>query len=145
MGPRGPFRAWTVVSAGVLSFALSVLPLLLAFASLSTDLLWRSASAFGLVAAAAVVFSLIAFDIRMTRLGHPPQAPVGIRLGQALSMLAVLAMFMNLIGWPRPSGPVGYATALTLILIVGLVALLQSFLLSLQIALRGEDSESPDD
>ena len=60
-------------------------------------------------------------------------------------MLAVLAMFMNFIGWPRPSGPVAYATGLTLILIVGLVALLQSFLLSLQIALRGEDAHSPDD
>ena len=52
---------------------------------------------------------------------------------------------MVAVGWPRPPGPVAYATALTLILIVALVALLQSFLLSLQIALRGEDADLPED
>ena len=145
IGPRGPFRAWAVVSTGALSFVLSILPLLLAFASLSTDLLWRSASAFGVAGAGATAYSFIALDIRMTRLGHRPQAPLGIRFGQLFSILAILVMLVNLIGWPWPPGPLAYATGLTLILTTGLVALLHSFLLPLRIVLGGGDPEPPDD
>ena len=47
IGPRGVYRAWVVVSNGALSFALSILPLILSLGSLSDELLWRVASAIG--------------------------------------------------------------------------------------------------
>ena len=137
-GPRGALRAWTVVVQGALSFILSVLPLILAFTALPNGILWRTASALGVAGAGATAYSFIALDRRMTRIGHPPQAVISIRTAQLFSVSAILAMFVNLIGWPWPSGPFLYAVALVLIVGTGLTALLHSFLLPILLVLKGK-------
>ncbi len=144
-GPRGNFRAWTVVADGALAFVLSILPLVLLFASLSEAVLWRRASALGVAGASGVLYTVIRFDIRLSRLGHPPQAPLNLRTGQLLSVISILAMFGNLIGWPWPPGPLLYAVGLVFILIGGLNALLLSFFMPVEAVLRGEDSDPPAD
>lgn len=144
-GPRGVFRAWSVVTQGALSFILSVLPLLASFLSISADLLWRSTSAFGVAGALATTWSFVVLDVRMTRLGHPPQAPVSIRLAQTFSLLATFTMLGNVIGWPWSPQPLAYAVGLTLILGTGLIALLHSFLVPLQIVFGREDPDPPGD
>ncbi len=142
-GPRGVFRAWVVVVVGALSFVLSILPLLLILAPLSTELLWRSASVFGVLGVGALVSTFIKSDYRMTRLGHPPQALLSVRSAQLSSIIATIAMLMNFFGWPWPSGPLLYATALVFLMISGLIALLHSFYVPFQLALRGEASAPP--
>jgi hypothetical protein len=139
-GPRGAFRALFVVTQGGFAFILSLLPLLLDLASMSDDQLWRVASLFGVAGAGAVTYSQIVIDTRMTRLGHPPQAPLIVRTAQTLSVLAMSAMFANLIGWPWNPGALPYATAVIFVLIAGLLALLHSFMVPVQIALSGNDS-----
>lgn len=142
-GPRGVFRAWSVVAQGTLSFVLSILPLLVSFLTPSADLLWRSVSAFGVAGALGTTWSFVVLDVRMTRLGHPPQAPLSIRLAQTFSVLATLIMFGNVIGWPWSPQPMAYAVALTLVLGTGLIALLHSFLVPLQIVFGREDPDAP--
>ena len=144
-GPRGVFRAWVVVAVGALSFVLAILPLLLILAPLSNELLWRSASVFGVLGTGVLVATFLTSDYLMSRLGHPPQALLSIRSAQISSILAIIAMIMNFFGWPWPSGPLLYATALVLLMISGLIALLHSFYVPFQSALRGEASASPGD
>ena len=142
-GPRGVFRAWLVV--GAFSFVLAILPLLLILAPLSNELLWRSASVFGVLGTGVLVATFVTSDYYMTRLGNPPQALLIIRSAQLASILAIIAMVMNFFGWPWPSGPLLYAMALVLLMITGLMALLHSFYVPFQSALRGEASASPGD
>jgi hypothetical protein len=130
-----------VVAQGALAFLLSVVPMLFALTSMPEQQAWRAASAIGCVGCLSMACSFIALDRRITRAGHPPQAPLSIRTGQGISILANLVMASNLIGWPWPPGPLAYAIALTCVLTTGLVALLHSFLLPLQIVLSGEDPE----
>ncbi len=137
-GPRGVFRAWVVV--GALSFALAILPLLLILAPLTNELLWRSASVFGVLGIGVFVATFLTDDYRMTCLGHPPQALLSIRLALLSSILATIAMVMNFFDWPSPSGPLLYATALVLLMLTGLMALLHSFYVPFQLALRDEPS-----
>lgn len=144
-GARGVYRAWAVVNNGALSFALSILPLVLSLGLLSDELLWRVASTLGLAGALAASYSSIVLDLKLALLGHVPQTTTSLRIGQTLSILSVLAMLLNALGWPWPPGSLLYAVAVTLILITGLNALLASFRLPLQLLLRGEDSESPRD
>ena len=144
-GARGIFRAWFVVTQGALSFLLSVLPLLLMLTPLSGESLWRIASAFGVAGTAAANWWHIAFDIQLTRLGSSPQATKNLRLSQLINALAVLAMLANLLGLPWSPAPHLYAAAVTLLLTAGLIALVQSFLLPLQLVLSGKDSRAPVD
>lgn len=144
-GPRGVFRAWSVVMQGSLSFVLSILPLLAGFLSLSEDLLWRGASLFGVAGGLSTTWTFVVLDVRMTRLGHPPQAPVSIRMAQTFSVLATLTMLGNVVGWPWSPQPMAYALALTFILATGLLALLHSFLVPLQIVFGREDPDDPGD
>ena len=139
-GPRGVFRAWVVVVIGAISFVLSILPLLLVLAPLSNELLWRSASIFGVLGGGVLVSTFLTSDYRMTRLGHLPQALLSVRSAQLSSILATIAMLMNFFDWPWPSGPLLYATALVLLMITGLIALLHSFYVPFQLALRDEAS-----
>jgi hypothetical protein len=141
-GPRGHFRAWSIVLNGALSFGLSILPLLLALTPLAAEVLWRVASVAGVVGTSVVSISSIRIDIRLSRQGHPPQAPTSIRLAQLCSILATLTMFANFVGWPWKPGPTGYASGLALILSTGIIALLHTFLMPVQDALRTMDQES---
>ena len=139
-GPRGTFRAFYVVSQGGIAFILSLLPLLFDLSSMSHEQLWRVTSIFGVAGVGVATYSEIVIDIRMTRLGHAPQAPFIIRTAQTLNSVALLAMFTNLIGWPWNSGALPYASGIIFLLITGLLALIHSFLVPVQIALSGKDS-----
>lgn len=140
--PRGVFRAWVVVAHSILSFVLSIVPLLLALTFSSDELLWRYASIFGVVGASMSVYSSIVIDIRMTRSGHPPQTMKSVRTAQLMSIMSAIVMLANFAGWPWQSGPFLYAVALVLILTSGLIALLHSFLLPVALALEGDGHES---
>ena len=139
-GPRGIFRAWVVVSQGAFAFVLSILALLLVLASLPPDVMWRGASTVGAIGAGALVGATIVFDNRMTHIGQLPQARLNLRTAQLSSILATLAMLINVIGWPWRPGPFLYATATTFVLTTGLLALLHSFYVPLKSALYGEGS-----
>ncbi len=132
-GPRGMFRAWTVVLHGAIAFVLSVLPLLLALSSLSHDQMWRGASMVGVAFAGLAVYVNVGIDVRMNRMGHPPQAKKLIRTAQGLSIVALLAMFSNAIALPASPDPFLYAMATMLLLFVALIAILHSFLVPLEI------------
>jgi hypothetical protein len=142
-GPRGDLRAWTVVTSGSLAFLLGILPLALALASLSDEVLWRIASSFGVIGCGAALVSFLRFDIRLTRLGHRPQATPALRTGQVLSACSALVMLMNLIGWPSLPGPALYALALLFQLLAGLLALLLSFFVPLTLILEKGEAETP--
>ena len=139
--PRGVFRAWTVVLHGVVAFILSVVPLLLALSSLSEDQNWRGASAIAVIATAVLIYSGMIIDVRLARLGYPPQAPMFLRSAQASSILAALFFVSNAFGWPWSPGPFLYAVGPVLILVTGLLAMLHAFVLPVQLAL---DSEAVD-
>jgi len=141
--PRGVFRAWWVVATGAASFAVSLLPLLLAYTSLSGIGFWRSASGLALPIAGVTAYLQFRFDLRMTRLGSPPQAPLIMRFAQASLCVAIVLLVGNLAGWPWAPQPGAYATAAVLILAAGVAALLHAFVVPLQIALGAEDPDAP--
>lgn len=141
-GVRGIFRAWFVVSQGALAFFLCAVALLMDLASLSADTLWRAASAIGALSAAVTAYIMIRYDARMTRLGHPPQALISVRTAQTLFVLAVFLFLGNFLEWPWQSGPLPYATAVTFILLSGLLALLHSFFVPVQVALVEIENDS---
>jgi hypothetical protein len=143
-GPRGVMRAFWVVAQGALAFVLSVVPMLLALTALPEELCWRWASGIGLGACLAMIYSLVLLDLRLTRQGHPPQAPLIIRSAQALLIIANASMLSNLLGWPWAPGPLLYAIALTCVLTAGLSALLHSFLVPLQLVFSGNDDATSD-
>ncbi len=139
-GPRGAFRALYVVSQGGIAFILSLLPLLFDLSSMSHEQLWRVTSIFGVAGVGATNYSYFVMDVRLTRLGHPPQAPLIFRTAQILNSVALLAMFINLIGWPWNPDALPYSSGIILMLMAGLLALVHSFLVPVQIALSGKDS-----
>lgn len=144
-GPRGMFRAWTVVQHGAVAFILSIVPLMLDLATLSDDTLWRMAGVLAIFCAGIVLHSNISFDRRLARMGHPPQAEPILRAAQASSMLAMLASVSTTIGWPWSPGPLPYAIAPVFILVSGLLAMLHSFLLPLQLAVKQEAPDTQQD
>ena len=117
--PRGVFRAWTVVLVGAIAFVLCILPLLLALTDLSTERLWRVASAIGLLMAAIPTFSGFSFDNRLTKLGYPPQALLILRTAQIAAVIPVVVLLSNMIGWPAAPGPFLYAIAPVSLLFAG--------------------------
>lgn len=141
-GPRGIFRSWTVVLHGATAFILAVIPLLLDLSSLSSDQLWRTASVVGAACAGFNAYLNFSFDARLTKIGHLPQAKVILRIAQVSTVLAMLAMISNALGWPSPPGPLLYAVGPVFILITGLLAMLHSFLVPLQMFLDSESSDS---
>ena len=141
-GPRGIFRAWTVVLHGAVAFVMSIIPLLLDLTNLSVDQLWRGASVAGFSLSAFTVYVIGAIDFRMTRMGHPPQARIIFRIAQVLTGIATLAVFSNSAGWLTVPGPQLYALATVLILFTGLLAMLHSFLVPLQMFFDSKSSET---
>jgi hypothetical protein len=136
--PRSLFRAWTVVLHGTVTFILCVIPLLLALSSLSHEHIWLGASIAGIACTGISLYVNVNFDMRMTRMGHPSQAIVFIRTAQGLTALAVLLTLSNVIGWPLSPGPFLYGVASVLIFLVGLIAMLHSFLLPIQLFFNAE-------
>lgn len=143
-GARGLLRAWFVVSQGAIAFGLCMLVLLLDLASLSDEELWRFASMAGALCAGGLTIAMFRIDAKMTRQGHPPQAAVNLRTAQSLLVLSVLLLIINFIEWPLQSGPLPYAIAVTFMLISGLLALLHSFFVPLQLALSDDDEQDQD-
>ena len=84
------------------------------------------------------VYVNVGIDVRMNRMGYPPQAKKLIRTAQGLSIVALLALFSNAIALPASSGPFLYAMATMLLLFVALIAILHSFLVPLEIFFDSE-------
>ena len=142
--PRGVFRAWSVVSLAGLAFVLSLIPLGLSLTTLAADTLWTTASAMAFVAIAASTISTFYLDNRLRISGFPAQARISIRSAQTCTVIAILAMLLNALGWPRPAGPSLYALGVILVIVSALIALLHSFLLPLQLTLRETAIGAPD-
>jgi hypothetical protein len=138
--PRGVFRAWTIVSQAGIAFLLSLVPLVLSLGSMTTATLWHTASAIGVVATSATVFSTVTLDRRFSRFGFTPQAIVLIRSAQACCIIALLGMLSNALGWPWSPGLPLYAIAIVLLVVSSLIALLHSFLVPLQLTLADVES-----
>jgi hypothetical protein len=140
-GPRGVVRAWVVVTQGAFAFLLSILPLLLANSPWSPDTIWRASSAIGVIGVGALVYTMIRFDARLTYLGHPPQAPLNILTAKIASIGATILMILNVIGWPWEPGAFQHAVAVTLTLATGLLALLHTFYVPVQILFNDQEVE----
>jgi hypothetical protein len=132
---RGYLRSFTIVMLGTLAFLLCVLPLVLDLSSLSSVLLWRVASAVGLIGSGGALYALFTLSARLTAMGHPPPAPWTIQTALILGLLATCSMLSNLVGWPGAPGPLLYGAAVSLILGQGIMALLHSFWVPLEAAL----------
>jgi hypothetical protein len=130
-----------VVTQGAFAFFLSILPLLLALSSLSPDLIWRTASAIGAICVGALVYMVFIFDGRLTAIGYPPQAPLNIFVAKLCSIIAIVAMLLNAIGWPWQPGAFQHGIAVTLTLLSGLLALLHTFYVPVKRLLAGKDIE----
>ena len=141
-GPRGILRAWHVVSQGCVAFILCVLVLLLDMTALSSETVWKSASIAGALGAGGLAATMFRVDAKMTQLGHPPQAPLNLRAAQLMFVLSTVLLVLNFADWPWGPGPVLYAAAVTLILLSGLLALLHSFFVPLQVCLSDEDADT---
>ena len=144
-GPRGLMRAWVVVTQGAFAFFLCVLPLLLTLSVLSLDMVWRTSSAIGMVGVSALIYLVFRFDKRLTELGFPPQAPLNILVAKLTSIIAIVIMLMNAIGWPWSPGAFQHAVAVTLTLITGLLALHHTFYVPVQLVLSGQDIKQLDE
>ncbi len=141
-GPRGVLRAWHVVSQGCVAFILCLLVLLLEQTSLSAESGWRFASIIGVLGAGGLLVTMFRVDAKMTAMGYPPQSPLSLRTAQVTSVTASFLLLMNIPGWVWTPGQLPYAVSVTLVLISGLLALLHSFFVPLQVCLAGEDGES---
>ena len=107
--------------------------LLLGLAAQSQDQIWQGASVAGVACAGILVFATASIDIRMTQRGHPPQSVIFFRMAQGLGILALILLALNVFGWLLTTGPLLYGMALVLVLTGGLVAILHSFLLPIQL------------
>jgi hypothetical protein len=136
--PRGVFRAWTVVFQAAAALVLSLAPIVLAAGPLSDEALWRVASFGGFVVAAGVVGGQIWVDSRLSRAGHPPQAPVMIRSAQSAGVLSSIALLVNAL---ITAASFLHAIAVFLLIFSALTALLHSFLVPLQLTMREIEHE----
>lgn len=140
--PRGVFRAWTVVLVGAIAFLLCVLPLLLALSDLTAENVWRVASTIGLPITTIAAASSFRFDIRLTKIGCPPQAPGILRTAQIAAITPVVVLLLTMIGWPSAPGPFLYAIAPASLLFAGLLAMVHSFLVPMQLVFTQEQPKS---
>jgi hypothetical protein len=140
-GPRGLIRAWVVVTQGAFAFLLSLLPLLLANSPWTNDTIWRASSAIGVISVSALVYTMIRFDRQLIYLGYPQQAPLNILTAKIASIGAIVLMILNVIGWPWEPGAFQHATAVTLTLATGLLALLHTFYVPVQILFNDKEGE----
>ena len=142
--PRGVFRAWTVVLDGAIAFLLSILPLVLALTDLTPERLWRVAGTVGLLIAVVATISGFNFDKRLTEIGYLPQAPRILRAAQIATVIPVVVLLSTMIGWPSAPGPFLYAIAPVSLLFAGLLAMLHSFLVPVQMVFTQERPELPE-
>ncbi|MFQ5458648.1 MAG: hypothetical protein ACE5FC_09400 [Myxococcota bacterium] len=131
-GARGSFRAWSTVTAGFLSFLLSLVPLLLQKFAVEEPAIWRISSSIGLVALSGMWCAHLIVHRRLSSLGHPVQSTLAIYYGLLSPPVAALALLANAVGWPRQSGPFLYGLAVILILFSGVAAFLLTFWLPLR-------------
>ena len=140
-GPRGRLRAWTTVLSGILAFALSLVPLILAQSTLDEGEIWLWSSLSGVIV--TTLFTALAWrdHFALDARGYPAQSTYFRTIAMFTSHLAVLLMLANLLAWPWSPGPLLYAVGLVLILSSGLLALLHSFRLPIREVLDQQPSD----
>ena len=141
-GPRGAFRAWSIVTQGFIVFGLSLLPLLLYQLGPDEQTLWQIASGTAFVVTLAFIVSIPKIGSRLTQRGHPPQQPRMLWFASGTSTLGCLLLLANFVGWPLTPSSFLYGAGLTLFLAVGVVGLVGKFWLSLTEFIRGQSNSS---
>lgn len=97
------------IEGGFLVTALALLPAMLDMLGFSPTVTWPLASAL-----AAVIFTfLMVMQFRRRRAVEPGPFPMWVRVIYAVSVIAVLRLWLNVFGWPQPSGVGAYAVVLT--------------------------------
>jgi hypothetical protein len=126
-GPRGMFKAWSIVAQGFIVFGMSLLPLLVFQLGPDERTLWRFASASAFVVTLAFLVSIPRISARLTRHGHPPEAPRMLWWAFGTSTLGCCLLLANFIGWPLAPSSFLYGAGLTLFLAVGISGVVAKF------------------
>lgn len=142
-GPRGMARAWCVVAyAGSVAF-LAFLPLVLEYSNLEPVIIWRVASALGVLGGVFVVVSLHLIDRSLSKIEIHAQIQLGKNSVLAAGYLAMLVMGSSLAGWPLKPGAFIYGVGLMILFAAAFLPLFFSFLLPLIEAMQ-DDKSSPE-
>jgi hypothetical protein len=130
-GPRGTFRAWSIVAQGFIVFGMSLLPLLLFQLSLDERTLWQISSATAFVVTLVFLVFIPKISIQLTKRGHPPQAPGNLWRAFGISTVGSFFLLANFVGWPLTPSSFLYGAGLTLFLAVGVSGVVGKFWLLL--------------
>jgi hypothetical protein len=140
-GPRGTYRAWGSVTYGFTALLMSLAPLLVAAGADLDRAGWRAASALGLLPCVACQVASLVWNRRLNRAGHRPQARAVFGTNMTVLSLAILALLANVVGWPWSPGWGAYASATTLVLFSGVLAISISFWLAMSHSLQEGSAE----
>jgi hypothetical protein len=102
------------IEGGFLVTALALLPAMLGMLGVAPAIAWPLASAI-----AALILSLVLVtQFRRRRAIEAGRFPVWVIAIYAISVVAVLRLWLNVVGWPQPSGAGAYAVVLTWALVL---------------------------
>ena len=97
------------IEGGFLVTALALLPTMLGMLGVAPGATWPLASAI-----AALIFSFVmTTQFRRRRAIEPGAFPFWVVAIYVVSVAAVLRLWLNVVGWPQPSGVGAYAVVLT--------------------------------
>jgi len=97
------------IEGGFLVTALALLPAMLGMLGVAPAVAWPLASAI-----AALILSLVLVtQFRRRRAIEAGRFPFWVVVIYAVSVVAVLRLWLNVVGWPQPSGAGAYAVVLT--------------------------------
>jgi hypothetical protein len=97
------------IEGGFLVTALALVPTMLDMLGVARAVTWPLASAI-----AALIFTLLLVtQYRRRRAVEPGPFPVWVVVIYVASVAAVVRLWLNVVGWPQPSGVGPYAAALT--------------------------------
>lgn len=97
------------IEGGFLVTALALVPTMLGMLGVAPALAWPLASAI-----AALCFTLVLVtQFRRRRAIEPGRFPAWVVVVYAISVIAVLRLWLNVVGWPQPPGVGAYAVVLT--------------------------------
>ena len=110
-----------LIEGGLSVALLGLLPTTLEFTGLSEVWIWRLASLIG-----GILYIILLWRAnRRRRKAMGNSAPLQIYIISAISLIAILALFGNVVGFPYQPGPSAYAISTTWLLVVGATAFIQ--------------------
>ena len=97
------------IEGGFLVTALALVPTMLDLLGVAPDVTWPLSSG---IAALIFTFVLVT-QFRRRRAIEPGPFPLWVVVVYGISVVAVLRLWLNVVGWPQPSGLGAYAVVLT--------------------------------